>query len=310
MGKYLTRRVIQAFLSLFGVLTIVFFVVRLTGNPVRLLVPQNATAADIARLTHQLGLDRPLIDQYGTFLVDIMHGNLGYSYVQSQPALSIVLGRFPNTVELAISALCFSLLLAIPIGFLTAWYRGKWAERVLLPFIALGQSMPAFWSGILLVLLFAVDWHLLPSSGQGGIRGLILPSITLGMLTMASVARISRVSFIEQLDKEYVRTARAKGASTKRIMVLHVFRNALLPVITMVGLEAANLLGGAVITEEIFAWPGIGQLTVQSVQSSDFPVVEAVVLVAATVYILTNLVVDLLYGVVDPRVRLTKAAVQ
>ena len=306
MGRFIVRRLTQAAISLFGVLTIVFFVVRLTGNPVRLLVPQNASAADIARLTHQLGLDRPLLDQYGTFLVNILHGNLGYSYVQSQPALGIVLGRFPNTVELAISALCFSLVFAIPIGFLTAYFRGKWIERLLMPVVALGQSMPAFWSGILLVLVFAVHWRILPSSGQGGIKALILPSITLGMITLASIARISRVSFLEQLNKDYVRTARTKGASTARVMVVHVFRNALLPVITMVGLEAANLLGGAVITEEIFAWPGIGQLTVQSVQSSDFPVVEAVVLVASAVYILTNLSVDLLYGIIDPRVRIKR----
>ena len=294
-------------MALLGVLTVVFFAVHTAGNPVRLLVPQNASAADIARLSHQLGLDRPLVDQYGTFLLNAIHGNFGYSFVQNQPALNIVLSRFPNTVELAAGALVFALALAIPIGILSAVYRGKWVERALMPVILVGQSMPAFWSGILLILIFAVHWHIFPSSGQGGLRALILPSVTLGSISLATVARMVRGSFLEHLNREYVRTAKAKGASMPRVLMRHVFRNAFLPVLTILGMETANLLGGAVITETIFAWPGVGLLTVQAVQSLDFPVVEAVVLFAATIYILANLAVDLLYGVVDPRLRIQGA---
>lgn len=308
MLRYLISRLAQAVVTLFGVVTIVFFVVRLSGDPVRLLVPQNATAADIARLRHQLGLDQPLWDQYGRFLAQAIHGNFSYSYVQGQPAMHIVLNRFPNTVELAVAALVLALAIGIPVGMISALYRGRWPERVLMPVILVGQSMPAFWSGILLILIFSVRFPIFPSSGQGGLNTLVLPAITLASLSMATVARMSRGSFLEHLHREYVRTARAKGASTLRVVAGHVLRNALLPVLTIVGLEAANLLGGAVLTETIFAWPGIGQLTVQAVNGRDFPVVQAIVLLAAVVYIVTNLVVDLLYGVVDPRLRLSKAA--
>lgn len=304
MIRFILARLAQAVGALLGVLTVVFFAVHAAGNPVRLLVPQNAGAAAIARLTHQLGLDRPLIDQYGTFLVNAVHGNFGYSFVQNQPALNIVLSRFPNTVELAAGALVFALALAIPIGILCAVYRGRWVERALMPIILVGQSMPAFWSGILLILIFAVHWHIFPSSGQGGLRALILPSVTLGSISLATLARMVRGSFLEHLNREYVRTARAKGASMPRVLLRHVFRNAFLPVLTILGMETANLLGGAVITETIFAWPGVGLLTVQAVQSLDFPLVEAVVLFAATIYILANMAVDLLYGVVDPRLRI------
>ncbi len=308
MIRYILWRLVQAALTLFGVLTLVFFGVRASGSPVRLLVPQNASAADIARLTRQLGLDKPLWQQYLQFIANALHGNLGYSYVQGQSALSIVLSRFPNTVELAVSALILAIVVGVPVGILSAIYRGKWVERLLMPLVLIGQSMPAFWSGILLILLFSVHFHVLPSSGKAGLNTFILPTVVLASLTMATIARITRGSFLEHLEREYVRTARAKGASEVRVNLRHILRNAILPVLTIVGLEAGNLLGGAVVVETIFAWPGMGQLTVQSVQARDFPVVEAVVLFAAVVYILTNLVVDLMYGVVDPRLRTARAA--
>ena len=308
MVRYIAGRLLQAVVTLLGVVTIIFFLVRLSGDPARLLAPQNATASDIARIRHQLGLDTSLWSQYFHFLGQAIHGNFGFSYVQDQPAMQIVLNRFPNTVELAVGALVVALGIGVPVGIISAVYRGRWPERVLMPLILVGQSMPAFWSGILLILIFSVKFHLFPSSGQGGIRALILPAVTLGSLSLATVARMARGSFLEQLDREYVRTARAKGSSAIRVMFVHVFRNALLPVLTITGLEAANLLGGAVLTEVIFAWPGIGQLTIQSVDGRDFPVVQAVVLLAAIVYVVVNLVVDLLYGVVDPRLRLAGAS--
>ncbi len=308
MARYIAGRLLQAVVTLLGVVTIIFFLVRLSGDPARLLAPQNATATDIARIRHQLGLDTSLWSQYVHFLSQALRGNFGYSYVQDQPAMHIVLSRFPNTVELAVGALVVALGIGIPAGILSAVYRGRWPERTLMPLILVGQSMPAFWSGILLILVFSVRFHLFPSSGQGGLRALVLPAITLGSLSLATIARMARGSFLEQLDRDYVRTARAKGASGMRVMFGHVLRNALLPVLTITGLEAANLLGGAVLTEVIFAWPGVGQLTVQSVNSRDFPVVQAVVLLAAIVYVAVNLLVDLLYGVVDPRLRLTGAA--
>lgn len=308
MIRFIGWRLVQAAFTLFGVLTLVFFGVRASGSPVRLLVPQNASAADIARLTRQLGLDQPLWHQYVQFLDNAVHGNLGYSYVQGQPALSIVLNRFPNTVELAVSALVLAIVVGVSVGILSAVYRDTWVERLVMPLVLVGQSMPAFWSGILLILLFSVHLHLLPSSGKAGFTTFILPTVVLASLTMATIARITRGSFLEHLERDYVRTARAKGASEFRINARHIMRNAMLPILTIVGLEAGNLLGGAVVVETIFAWPGMGQLTIQSVQARDFPVVEAVVLFAATVYILTNLTVDLLYGVIDPRLRVARPA--
>ena len=302
--RYLSLRLVQAILAILGASTIVFFVLHLSSDPVLLLAPQNATPADVARLRHQLGLDQPIWVQYVTFLQNLIHGNLGYSYVQNQRAIDLVLDRLPYTAELAVAALVLSLAVGVPIGMLTAVYRGTWIEQALMPIILVGQSMPSFWSGILLILLFSVHFHWLPSSGTGGIRSLILPAITLASLTMATFARMTRSSFMEQLDQEYVRTARSKGVGAGRIMVAHVLRNASIPIITVLGLETANLLGGAVITETIFAWPGIGLLTVQAIAARDFPIIQAVVLLASVIFISANLLTDLLYGVVDPRIRL------
>jgi peptide/nickel transport system permease protein len=306
--RYLSLRLVQAILAILGASTIVFFVLHLSSDPVLLLAPQNATPADLARLRHQLGLDQPIWVQYVTFLQNLIHGNLGYSYVQNQPAIDLVLDRLPYTAELAVAALVLSLAVGVPIGMLTAVYRGTWIEQALMPIILVGQSMPSFWSGILLILLFSVHFHWLPSSGTGGIRSLILPAITLASLTMATFARMTRSSFMEQLDQEYVRTARSKGVGAGRIMVAHVLRNASIPIITVLGLETANLLGGAVITETIFAWPGIGLLTVQAIAARDFPIIQAVVLLASVIFISANLLTDLLYGVVDPRIRLSGEA--
>ena len=305
--RYLGGRLLQAGLSVLGVSTIVFFVLRLSSDPVLLVAPQNASVQDILRIRHSLGLDQPLPAQYLTFLGGLVHGDLGYSYIQGQSATELVLGRLPATIELTLAALVIAVGVGVPIGMLTATRRGTWVEAVLMPVVLVGQSMPAFWTGILLILFFSVRLHLLPSSGQGGLDSLVLPAVTLGSLSLATFARITRSSFLEQLQKDYVRTALSKGAGPLRVMVVHVLRNASIPILTIAGLELANLLGGAVITESIFAWPGIGQLTVQSIAARDFPIVQAVVLLGSVIYIFTNLGTDLLYGVIDPRVRLAGA---
>ena len=303
--RYLAGRLVQAVLSVFGVSTVVFFILHLSSDPVLLVAPQNASLEDVARISHSLGLDQPLPTQYLTFLGDLLHGNLGFSYIQGQSAAQLVLGRVPATAQLTLAALLIAVGVGVPIGMLTAIRRGTWVEAVLMPVILIGQSMPAFWSGILLILFFSVRLQILPSSGQGGLESLVLPAITLGSLSLATFARITRSSFLEQLQKEYVRTALSRGAGPIRVMLFHVLRNASIPIVTIAGLEVANLLGGAVITESIFAWPGIGQLTVQSIAARDFPIVQAVVLLGSVVHIFTNLGTDLLYGVIDPRVRLS-----
>ncbi|HEX6443968.1 MAG TPA: ABC transporter permease [Streptosporangiales bacterium] len=302
--RYVAGRIGQAVLSIAGVSVIVFVVLRLSGDPSRLLVPQNASAADVARIRHQLGLDQPIWVQFGHYVAELLHGDLGYSYVQHRPALDLILERLPFTIDLAIAALVLSLLVGVPAGMVSALYRNRLPERLLMPMVLVGQSMPAFWTGILLILLLSVRLRLLPSTGFEGVPSLIMPAVTLASLSMATLARITRSSFLEQLDQDYVRTARAKGAGTLRLLGRHLLRNASIPIVTLAGLELASLLGGAVITETIFAWPGIGQLTVQSIEARDFPVVQAIVLFVATVYIAVNLLVDLLYGLIDPRASL------
>src|SRR5579859_2152609 len=248
---YFAGRLVQAILSVLGVSTVVFVVLHLSSDPALLLAPQNASPDDVIRLRHSLGLDQPLLNQYVSFLTGLLHGDLGFSYVQSQSAAGLVLERLPATIELTSAALLIAVGLGVPIGVLTATRRGTWVERLLMPLVLVGQSMPAFWTGILLILLFSVRLHLLPSSGRGGLESLVLPAVTLGSLSLATFARITRSSFLEQLQKDYVRTAVSKGASPLRVMAFHVLRNAAIPVVTIAGLELANLLGGAVITETI-----------------------------------------------------------
>jgi peptide/nickel transport system permease protein len=300
--RYLGIRVGQALIALIGVATAVFFALRLSGDPARLLAPQGATEADIDQLRHTLGLDVPVWRQYVDFLTGLLHGNVGYSYLQHESALALIAQRLPFTAQLALVALVLSVLLGVSAGMITALSRNGWGERFVMPVILVGQAMPAFWTGILLILVFSVTFHLLPSTGYDGPASIILPAITLASLSAATIARVTRGAVLEQLSRDYVRTARSKGAGTLRLVWRHLLRNVSIPILTVVALEIANLLGGAVVTEMIFAWPGVGQLTIQSVDGRDFPVVQAIVLLASTVYIVINLVTDVLYSVIDPRI--------
>ncbi|ADY56841.1 binding-protein-dependent transport systems inner membrane component [Syntrophobotulus glycolicus DSM 8271] len=305
---YIGRRIVQALISILGIATIVFFSLHLSGDPVLLMVPPDASANDIEVLRHALGLDQPLGVQYIDYLKNLFTGDLGRSYIQSRPVAEIILQRFPYTIQLAACALFLSVAVGIPVGMLSAIYRGKWVEKILMPLILIGQSMPAFWTGILLIMLVSVHWHWLPSSGVGGFKSLIMPSVTLASLSMATLARMTRSSFLEQLGQDYVRTARSKGAGVIRLIGRHILRNAAIPIITLVGMETANLLGGAVITETIFAWPGLGQLMIQAINARDFPLVQAIVLFISVIYIVINLITDLVYVMVDPRIKLGKEA--
>jgi peptide/nickel transport system permease protein len=302
IARYLGARVGQAVIALFGVTTAVFFALRLSGNPALLLAPQNATQQEINQISQQLGLNVPVWRQYLNYLGNLLHGNLGYSYVQHEPALTLLTQRLPYTINLTLAALAITIVFGVGAGMIMALTRGGWGERILMPLVLAGQAMPAFWTGILLILVFSVTFHWLPSSGDNTGTSLILPAITLASLSAATVARITRGAVLEQLSRDYVRTARSKGAGTWRLIWRHLLRNVSVPVLTVLALETANLLGGAVVTEEIFAWPGIGQLTIQSVNDRDFPVVQAIVIFAATIYIVINLVTDIVYGFIDPRI--------
>ena len=304
MLRHVTGRLVQAAVASFGVLTIVFFVMRLSGDPTLLLVPEGASAEQIAQLRHALGFDRPLIVQYFSYLADLARLDLGESLVQRAPVAGIVGERIPYTLALAGGALLVALGIGIPAGIVMAVWRGGVVERVLAAIVLAGQSLPTFWSGILLILFFGVYLGWLPTSGADGPASLIMPSIALGALTMSTFARMARISVLDELSRDYVTAARARGLSVAAAVFRHVLRNAAIPVVTIAALEIGNLLAGAVIVETVFAWPGIGQLAIQSIQARDFLVVQTVVLFVSSVYIAMNLLADLAYAAIDPRIRM------
>jgi peptide/nickel transport system permease protein len=304
MRRFLIRRLGQVLVTIFGVVTLIFFLQRLTGDPTYLLVPETATQADIDAMRRSLGFDRPLIVQYFSFLKQIASFDLGRSVIQNVPVSSIIASRLPYTLQLAAGALIVACGIGIPVGVVLALYRESAVSRILTSIVLAAQSMPTFWSGILLILIFAVTLGWLPPSSTGGIEHLIMPSVALGLLSMATFARITRTSILDELSKEYVRTARSRGVSTTRLLVRHLARNASIPVITVAALEISNLLAGAVIVETVFAWPGLGQVTVQSILARDFLVVQGIVLLGAFVTVALNVAADLLYSAVDPRIRL------
>ncbi|WP_428927006.1 ABC transporter permease [Marinibacterium sp. SX1] len=308
MLRFLLQRGGQALVAVFGVVTLVFFIQRLTGDPVLLLVPETATREDIEAMRVTLGLDRSLVVQYIDFLGDMLRFDLGRSYVQNAPVWDILVSRIPKTLQLAAGALCVALLIGLPLGLTMALTRGRAVSRWIMGLVLAFQSLPTFWSGIMMILVFGVWLRWLPPSGTGTLAHLVMPSIALGLLSLATYARITRSAVIDELGKDYVRSARARGVGTARLVRRHLMRNSLIPVISITALELSQLLAGAVIVETVFAWPGLGLLTVQSIAARDFMVVQAVVLLGAFVTIAANLAADILYTVVDPRVRLTGKA--
>jgi peptide/nickel transport system permease protein len=304
MLRFLLHRGGQALIAAFGVVTLVFFIQRLTGDPTALLLPETATQADIEAMRVTLGLDRALWVQYLDFLGDMLTFDLGRSFVQNAPVWTIISSRIPQTLQLAGGALVVALLIGLPLGLLMALTRGKAISRWIMGLVLACQSMPTFWSGIMMILVFGVWLRWLPSSGTGTFAHLVMPSIALGLLSLATFARITRSAVLDELEKDYVRSARARGVGTGRLVSRHLARNSLIPIISITALEISQLLAGAVIVETVFAWPGLGLLTVQSIAARDFVVVQAIVLMGAFVTIFANLAADILYSVVDPRVRL------
>jgi len=304
MARYAAVRVLQAGIAVFGVLTIVFVIMRLSGDPTLLLVPEGASREHVDALRRELGFDRPIFVQYVSYLADLLRLDFGNSVVQRIPAVDIVASRIPYTLMLAGGALLIALALGVPIGVAMAVWRGRTIERILAGFVLTGQSMPTFLSGILLILVFGVLLGWLPTSGSGSASSLILPSIALGALSMSTFARMARIAVVDELSKDYVRAGRARGLSHGSVVVRHVLRNAAIPVVTIAALEIGNLLAGAVIVETVFAWPGIGQLAIQSIQSRDFVVVQVIVLFISMVYVLMSILADFAYALLDPRIRL------
>jgi peptide/nickel transport system permease protein len=302
--SYIASRALQAFIVLIGVSAIVFFALFLTGDPAALMMPPEASKQEIAAFREAMGFNDPIFLQYGRFLLGALHGDLGISLRFQRPAYDLVLERLPATALLATAALAWSSLLGFALGIIAATRKNGPADFAIRLVALLGQAVPVFWLGLLLIIVFALKLRLLPTGGIGTARQLILPAIALGAYYISAITRIVRASLIDALAQDYVRTARAKGLSQWRIMMRHALRNALIPVVTVQGMYFASLLGGALITEVIFAWPGLGRLAIESIQNKDFPVVQAVVLFAALVFVVANFLVDLAYAALNPRIRL------
>ena len=306
MPKYVLSRLGEALIAVWGLLTLVFVAARLTGDPAVLMLPIGATDADLAEFRHALGLDRPLWEQYAVFLSNAVRGNFGESLLHQRPAIDVVLERFPATIQLSMVALVMGTVIGVIAGFVAALKRGTFLELVAMTTALLGQATPIFWLGIILILVFAVQLGWLPAGGRGTFAHLVLPAITLATFTSASIARLLRSSMIEILKEDYIRTAWAKGLVSRLVFMRHVARNALIPVVTMLGILAGELFSGAVVTETIFSWPGVGRVILLAIESKDFPVVQAGVAVISAIFILINLLVDLTYGLLDPRIRINR----
>jgi ABC-type dipeptide/oligopeptide/nickel transport system permease component len=283
--------------------TVVFIVMRLSGDPVPLLLPPDAPRSEYARVARELGTDRPLPVQYGVFLGNALRGDFGRSIHFRQPAAEVVLGYLPATAQLGLTAFALALVVAIPIGIVSAVRRNSAIDQLTMAIALVGQSAPTFFVGILLILLLSLKAGWLPTSGRGDWTHLVLPALTLGAFAMASIARLTRSALLEVLRADYVRTARAKGLRERVVVIKHALRNAAIPIVTITALQFGTLLGGAVVTETVFAWPGIGRLAIQSIYNRDYPVVQCVVFLSALLFIVINLTVELIYGVLDPRIR-------
>ncbi len=301
--QFFALRAVRTLLLLLGVVTLTFFLGRLTGDPVALMLPQTATLADYEALRASLGLDQPLHIQYLTYLSRVVTGDMGTSIAFNRQALTVVMARVPATLELGIPALLLSIGIGIPVGVWCARQRGGWFDHSVMSLSLIGQSMPAFFVGILLILLFGVQLRWLPTFGRDTPLHFILPTLVLTLYPLAFIIRLTRSALLEVLTETYITTARAKGLAERHVVYLHALRNALIPVVTVIGLQIASIISGSAIVETVFAWPGIGQLAVQSIGGRDYPVIQTIVLLSAAAFGIVNTLMDTVYGWLDPRIR-------
>ncbi len=306
MGNFLLRRLLLLIPVLWGVATLVFLLLHfIPGDPVDLMLGDSALGTDRETLRDQLGLNDPLIVQYLRYFGDLLQGDWGTSLFSKKPVFEEIMERVPATMELMLGAMVVTILVAMPLGLIAAVNKGTWIDQGAMIFSLLGVSIPNFWLGPMLILLFSINFDLLPVNERGGLEHLILPALTLGTSLASILARITRSSVVETLQAEYIRTARSKGISELRILFRHALRNALIPIVTVIGLQVGVLLSGAIITEAIFDWPGLGNLLISAINSRNYPLVQGCVLFIAGSYVMVNLVIDLLYAYLDPRIRLS-----
>ncbi|HEV8438326.1 MAG TPA: ABC transporter permease [Methylomirabilota bacterium] len=306
MKKFIIRRVGYALLSLFLLSLIIFFFVRITGDPAVLLVEPGASNADLDAIRQQFGLDRPWVVQYWHFVSSLLRGDFGQSFYYRTPVFELYLSRLPNSLFLALCAMAFSLLIGIPAGIMAAVRVDRWWDRVGKIFVLLGLSLPSFWVGLVMMLFFSVYLGWLPSSGSGTVWHVIMPAFALGWFFAAAHMRLTRSSMLEVLGSEYVKLARLKGLPEQLVIAKHAFKNALIPVLTLAGINLVIMVNVAIVVETVFAWPGIGRLLFEGISFRDFPVVQATVILCGVMIVVVNLVVDILYAVIDPRIRLER----
>jgi peptide/nickel transport system permease protein len=305
LRRYIAARLATAVLVILGVSLVSFFLTFLTGDPAEIMLPPGATAAQIEKFRAEWGFDDPLIVQYWRFLKRAVHGDFGVSLRHGQQSLPLIVARLPATFQLTVTAMLLAIVLAVPLGVLAATHRGGPIDLLAMGVALVGQSVPNFWLAIMMILLFAVSWGLLPTSGRGGLLHVVMPAAAIAINLMALLTRLVRSTMIEMLAEDYVRTARAKGLRELFVTSRHALPNALIPLVTVVGLQFGYILGGAVVIETIFTWPGVGLFTIQAILNRDYPVVQASVFILATAVVLINLTVDLLYVWLDPRIRVT-----
>ncbi len=303
MRRYITRQLLQLVVVIIGISLLAFTILHVLGDPVLLLLPQNAGKEEFERYRRLLGLDQPLYVQYWKFASRAALGDFGTSWYADTPAFTLVLERMPPTIYLTLAGFFVALLIALPLGILSALKRHSWLDSLCTALAVAGQAMPLFWLGIMLIIIFAVRLRALPASGYGTWQHFLLPSFCLGAALAPITMRLVRSGVMEVMSMEFIKTARAKGVAEPMVVVKHAFRNACIPVLTVLGLQFGQLLGGAIITETVFAWPGVATLTVESIRNQDFPVVQCAVVLLALVIVTVNLVVDLVVGLIDPRIR-------
>ncbi len=303
MGLYLFRRLYQAIIVFLVVSGIVFSILHIAGDPLALLMPPDAPPSDVEEMRKSLGLDKPLLIQYFLFLKNAAQGNLGVSYHHGQPALKLVLERLPASLELVVTTIFISLILALPIGVWAASRRGTIIDRLSLLGSLIGISAPPFWIGIAFIFIFSVELQWLPSSGRGTWAHLILPATSLALYRLALFIRLIRAGMLDVMTMDFIRTARAKGVSEQKVIYKHALKNTLIPFVTIAGMQMGSLLAGAIVTEKVFAWPGMGRLFLEAIGVMDFPVIIAWALVTATIFLTLNLIVDIIYVYLDPRIR-------
>ena len=303
MRRYIVRQLVQLVVVILGISILAFAILHVLGDPVLLLLPQNAGKEEFERYRHLLGLDRPLYVQYGKFLSKAVVGDFGKSWYADTPAFRLVLERMPPTIYLTFAGLFVALLISLPLGILAALKRHSWVDNLCTTIAVTGQAVPLFWLGIMMIIVFSVRLKLLPASGYDSWENFLMPSFCLGAALAPLTMRLVRSGVIEVMNMDFIKTARAKGVAESMVVTKHAFRNACIPVITVIGLQFGQLLGGAIITETVFAWPGVATLTVESIRNQDFPVVQCAVILLALVIVSLNFIVDLTVAFIDPRIR-------